>query len=376
MIRNITPEKAIAFTRLSVALNAYWPPSPTATRIQVLRFKVYRFIAMLSVGMQLFPLSYSIYVNIKVDTFTVTKVTCFTSAVVHIFGQSILSYIHYDRIQAIIAQMTDFCAKAKSQERSVLQRYVDKYSTFYMVAVFWFYMTSVLFVLGTLLLDQPFPTDAAYPFDVDYEPLRTIIFLHQSYVCMQNSAMTSSNAYVALLVLFAAARLETLMLELRDVHDCEALIRCIKKYYSVKRYAQEVVDVTRCTALLTVILTSIPLVLCGVNIISKQPVMIKVQFIFMAGTAFLEVFMCVWPADVMLDVSSNAIQKVYESTWYAQIAKMQKMVLLALLPQKPLTISLGCIVPVLSLNFYCSYVSNAFSIFTVLRLVLNEHAES
>ncbi|XP_053989656.1 uncharacterized protein LOC128882115, partial [Hylaeus volcanicus] len=141
-------------------------------------------------------------------------------------------------------------------------------------------------------------------------------------------------------------------------------------------YAQEVVDVTQCTALLTVILTSIPLVLCGVNIISKQPVIIKVQFIFMAGTAFLEVFMCVLPADVMLDVSSNTVRKVYESTWYAQTVKMQKIVLLALLPQKPLTISLGFIVPVLSLNFYCSYVSNAFSIFTVLRLVLNEHAES
>ncbi|XP_076182382.1 uncharacterized protein LOC143154293 isoform X2 [Ptiloglossa arizonensis] len=272
--------------------------------------------------------------------------------------------------------MIDYCANAKSYERYVLQRYVDKFSTFYCVAAYWFYVTASIFVVGTLFISQPFPIDAEYPFAVDYEPLKTTIFLHHGYVCMQCAAIVCSNVFAALLLLFAAARFEILMDELRVVQNTEMLVRCVKNYYHVRSYAEEVVGVIQYTAIFTTIMTTLPLVLCGINVIGRQPFLIKVQFLFMAGTALLEVFMCAWPADNLLDVSENTVRSVYESTWYTQIAKTQKLVLLTIIPQKPITIGMAFVVPILSLKFYCSYVSNAFSLFTALRLMMNDEDES
>ncbi|XP_053973003.1 odorant receptor 4-like [Hylaeus volcanicus] len=375
MFRDVSPEKAITFTRLSVALNCYWPLPSTATWFQVLRFKIFRILSMLSTAALVLPLLYSMYVHHD-DTVILTKVACFTLALIHILCQSVFSIVHHDRIQVLVEEMTEFCTKAETIERCVLQRYVDKYSKFYGLSASWFYVTSSIFVVGTLFIDQPFPTDAAYPFAVDYEPVRTVIYLHQTYVFMQCSAMVCINMFVALLLLFTAARYEILMEELRVVQNVDMLIECLKKYYHVRSYAQEVVNVLQYSALYTTVMVTLPIVLCGLNIIGRQPIVIKVQFMFLAGTTLLEVFMCAWPADTLLEVSEKAMRSVYESTWYEQAVRMQKIVLLALLPQKPITIHLAFMVPVLSLQFFCSYIANAFSMFTTLRLVLNEEAKS
>ncbi|XP_076621673.1 uncharacterized protein LOC143342075 [Colletes latitarsis] len=371
MFENVTPEKAIHFTRLSIALNCSWPLPPTATKSQVLYFKAFRFLTISCVFTLVLPLLYSIYINWD-DSIILTRVACFIDALFHILGQTVFSVLHYDRIQALVRQMTEYCANATSFERSILQQYVKKYSTFYGIAAMWFYTTAAFFVVGNLFISQPFPVDAEYPFPVDYEPLKTTIFLHHGYVVMQCAAVVCINVFAALLLFFAAARFEILMVEFRAVHDVETLRQCVQKYYRVRSYAQEVVNVIQYTAIYTTIMATLPLVLCGLNIIGRQPPMVKVQFAFMAGTALLEVFMCAWPADNLMEMSENAIRSFYESTWYDGSVRLQKNLLLSLMPQEPVAISLACIIPVLSLKYYCSYVSNAFSIFTALRLVVNE----
>ncbi|XP_078051591.1 uncharacterized protein LOC144477729 [Augochlora pura] len=85
----------------------------------------------------------------------------------------------------------------------------------------------------------------------------------------------------------------------------------------------------------------------------------------------MEVFMCVLPADNLIHVSENTVRSAYESKWYEQMLDVQKTVLRILMPQMPVAISVKCIIPSLSLEYYCSYISNAFSLFTALRMVFN-----
>lgn len=136
----------------------------------------------------------------------------------------------------MIQVMLDFCATAKSYEKVVLQRYVDKYSKFYGLSSCWLMVASGSFVVLTLFIAQPFPTDAEYPFAVDYEPLRTIIFLHQAYINLQCCSMLCNNVFIALMLLFTASRFEMLMVELRAVKNIETLIECVRKYYHLRRY--------------------------------------------------------------------------------------------------------------------------------------------
>ncbi|XP_076173371.1 uncharacterized protein LOC143149688 [Ptiloglossa arizonensis] len=336
-----------------------------------------------------------------------------------------------DVLQKLVEQMNKCCANAKPYEREILVRYAEKYSTFYGLCVAWLYMTSLVFDVGTLFLAQPFPSDAEYPFAVDYEPMRTFIFVHQVVVSFQCCAGVSMNVFAALLLLFAGARFEMLVVELRELQGIESLIESVKKYYHLRRYETIVAkdepmiepfngrvenkflfrekrtilfrrlyngsgqccsvldnlhddcvyratgalrpqpyqckyEVDCCRAIPSY--KYVKLFFCQ----QRQSLTVKVQYMALGAIALLEVFMCAWPADNLLDVSENAVRSLYESSWYNQNVRMQKLVLIGLAPQQPIIISFACVVPVLSLMFYCSYVSNAFSLFTALRLMMYE----
>nr|XP_033202013.1 uncharacterized protein LOC117163637 [Bombus vancouverensis nearcticus] len=85
----------------------------------------------------------------------------------------------------------------------------------------------------------------------------------------------------------------------------------------------------------------------------------------------MEIYLYAWPADYLKDMSMDAPQSIYNSTWYEQKLGMQKSLLNVLIYRQPLTLSIACIVPELSLRYYCSYLSNAFSMFTTLRVMIH-----
>ncbi|XP_053972669.1 uncharacterized protein LOC128873255 [Hylaeus volcanicus] len=371
MFGNVTFEKAIAFARISVALTFCWPPRFTATKSQMLRFKVLRSAVMLNAFTLLLPLIYTLYMQ-RDDFTNFAQAGCMLLAVIQVLLQTIFCINQYDRLRSVIEEMILYCKKAKSYESYVFQRYVERYSTFYAMSTMWFYMSAFTVVLASLLTSQPFPTNAEYPFSVDYEPLRTIIFLQQAVAGLQCAAHVSVSMLGALLLLFAAARFEILMMELRNITDFHSLIKGVTKYRFVKRYAQEVVKCVELIALATLVFCAGVLVLCGINCIGQVPFTIKLQFFFLGGAALLEVFMCALPADHLMNISRTAIQGAYESTWYEQPLRLQKSMLYMLMPQKEVAIRIKGIVPALSLNYYCSYVSNVFTMFTALRIMMME----
>ncbi|CAL7939839.1 unnamed protein product [Xylocopa violacea] len=349
MFRNATPEKAIAFTQFSMALSCCWPLPTSATKNEMLRFKIVRSLLLLNASLLLGPMLYAMYLY-RDDVEKICKGVLQSLAVVQLLIQTSSCIVQYDRYQQLIEEMTYCCEKASSYERHVFQRYVDKYSAFYGISAIWIYVTTSIVIVGTLFISDPFPTDAKYPFAVNFEPVRSIIFVHQALVGMQCAAHTAIAAFCALLLLFSAARFEILQLELQAVKDVASLINCIKKYRKVKRYATEVVHGVRLIALITVIM-------CGVSVV-------------FSGITIIGVFMCTWSADHLMDISENAMRSAYESKWYRQPLRLQKYVLFTLVPQAPVILSVRFVIPALSLDYYCSFISNVFSLFTVLRVTM------
>ncbi|XP_078051926.1 uncharacterized protein LOC144478081 [Augochlora pura] len=99
----------------------------------------------------------------------------------------------------------------------------------------YYYAATLGVNIGSFLSPQPFPTVSEYPFRVDYEPVRTIIYVHQVFVGIQCSAAVSVNMFAAFLILYAAARFEILMIDLREAVSVDSLIACVKDYYVVTR---------------------------------------------------------------------------------------------------------------------------------------------
>ncbi|XP_076763154.1 uncharacterized protein LOC143430663 [Xylocopa sonorina] len=369
MFRNVTAQKAITFTQCCVALTYCWPLPSSATKNEVLRFKILRFMTLLNALILLCPMLYAIHVYSD-DVENMSKAILLTPAVLHVLIQSFSCMAQYERYQRLIEIMIVCCKRARSYERHVFQRYVDKYSMFYGMSAVWIYATGLLVILGTLFLSDPFPTNARYPFAVDFEPVRSIIFVHQALVGMQCAAHVSIAVFCALLLLFSSARFEILQLELRSVQDVVSLVKCIKKYHSIRRYATEVIYATRPIIVITVVLCAVVTVFCGIIFIGRQPFTVRIQSICLASIALLKVFMCTWPADHLMDMSENVMRGAYESKWYRQSLTLQKYILFTLVPQAPVVLSVRFVIPTLSLNFYCSFISNVVSLFTVLRIVM------
>lgn len=56
MLRRVTPESAIAFTKLSLVISLSWPLPATATKWQVIRFTVLRVLTYVNIGCLLMPM--------------------------------------------------------------------------------------------------------------------------------------------------------------------------------------------------------------------------------------------------------------------------------------------------------------------------------
>ncbi|XP_017799435.1 PREDICTED: uncharacterized protein LOC108580236 [Habropoda laboriosa] len=370
MLKQLTPEKVIDIIWFSVALAVCWPLSSSASKAQVVAFKILQICSAISALILLLPLLYSTYLHFD-DVIVLSQSICLSMGVFQMIMQTVICFTNYDLLQRIITEMITYVKEAQQFEREILHNYIQKCKLFYGGSLIWTYLCATCFVLGPVVLPNPFPSSAEYPFRVNRTPMNAIVYLHQSFISFQYSAHICVSIFGALLLWITAARFHCLTLEVQQSSSIHMLIICVKKQLLLRRYAKEVVDGFRLIVLNAIAMSILALTLSSITLIMEIPLIVKVQFVTVSFTVLAEIYMYAWSADYMKDMSAKVSQSVYDLTWYGQTLEMQKNVLYILVHQEPVILSVSCIVPELSLRYYCSYLSNAFSVFTALRVVLD-----
>ncbi|XP_076284116.1 uncharacterized protein LOC143210809 [Lasioglossum baleicum] len=378
MFENVMPEKAMAVVRLSIALICCWPLPSTATKAQVLSYRILKVLCGISAIVVLLPvLNAAIHYYGEPTHFSLASIMTFASA--HLVTQILIGSFQHDCWQRLIEHITASLKNAKSYERDVYQRYVNKYCRFYGLNITWNYVCATVNTVTSIFLQQPSTIFSELPFTLDYEPVRTIIFLHHSCIHYQCAASVSLNMFAGLLLMYTAARYEIVMIDLRESTSIDTLTMCVKKYHSrsddyheivsvLFRLAKDVIDATQYIVCFTILYSSLDLVLCGLNIIGVTETLHDKTAVYVLGWDHTA-------AGFHLRFSTNAVRGVYESTWYDQVLGVQKTVLRILVPQAPIIISIPCFMSSLSLEYYCSYISNSVSLFAVMRLIVGENAD-
>ncbi|KAK9304505.1 hypothetical protein QLX08_004135 [Tetragonisca angustula] len=100
----------------------------------------------------------------------------------------------------------------------------------------------------------------------------------------------------------------------------------------------------------------------------------KVKFVAISIMFLFYVYMYAWPAD-HIHVSLNVSRSPYNIKWYDYSLELQKQILIILGYKKPITLSIPCFMPELTLRFFCSFVSNALSFCTALRAMVQDEPE-
>lgn len=169
--------------------------------------------------------------------------------------------------------MEDFMTNCQAHERIVLQRYVDRCSKFHAVITSINYLTAAIVICVPLLLPQPFPTRAVYPFRTDSTLAVCLVYAHQSFVGFQCSTGATIDCQTALMMWFAGARIEILAGELKEVTDVKGFKTFVRKHQRLLDYAKEVSDTMSYIALVT-------LAMGGVGTIFSSLQLLGVSFDF------------------------------------------------------------------------------------------------
>ncbi|EFN85862.1 hypothetical protein EAI_12514 [Harpegnathos saltator] len=83
--------------------------------------------------------------------------------------------------------------------------------------------------------DQAFPTEAKYPFDVEREPVKTFIFVHQFIAIWQCFSTVCLSSFIGFLIWFTAARFEILSQQFRAVNGTDEIIACVHRHIKLLR---------------------------------------------------------------------------------------------------------------------------------------------
>ncbi|KAK2582486.1 hypothetical protein KPH14_004789 [Odynerus spinipes] len=354
MLPKATPEMALLFTKISVGLASSWPPAPNSTRFRALSFDISWYALFTSGIFLLLPLLNAIY-ELREDYVLMSKSICLFCAVVQVLVKMIFSRLQRTQFQALFFEMENFFSNANKQERVILQRSVDKCKFLHVSYTMGCYLTAVIVVCGPLYASQSLPTDAKYPFPIDRQPLQTIIFLHQTLVGFQASSGLNIDCQVALLLWYVGAKYEILSEKLRGIRNEKELNACLVKHQEIIKHTDQVKNVVKYLILTIVTTTNVVIIFGGLNIVNQQPFAIKIQSIVMVVSAGAELFICAWPADNLITMSSNISWDIYDSNWLLANPKTRRKILQCIMrSQKPESVHIGSVLPALSLQYYAS----------------------
>ncbi|EZA56762.1 ObirOr5-H3 [Ooceraea biroi] len=368
-------EKLIAFLKTHLFFACCWPLRSTATRYEKTCDMIFRFFSMVHGTVMIVSILYTIYINPS-NLLLIMRLCCQLCTTTEVPLQIMCYTMQYDRLQYVIYELEDYCKRAKPEEVIVFHRYIDNCRSFYIGSVSAFTVTALLLCISPAVESTTFPIDVEYPFSMDYLPVKILIYLHQLLLIYQSYTQVCSNVFVGLLLWFVSARCDILSKKFRTVTEFTELRAHLREHQQLLQYGNEVALSVRYVMLASLTVSTVVIIFTGCTFLSRQPLSVKSTFLIFFVSSLAKVYLCAWPADRLLSASTDIAHAAYNSMWYNSKAEFQKNFLHTLLrSQQPIIINVPCILPTVSLNYYASYISTAFSYLTTFRILLEDDDE-
>ncbi|XP_050462770.1 odorant receptor 49b-like [Cataglyphis hispanica] len=144
--------------------------------------------------------------------------------------------------------------------------------------------------------------------------------------------------------------------------DLEA---CAHYHQTVLEFCNEVEKLTNGIFLTQLLGSTYNISLVGFKLAGDDPD--KFKYTSQLSIAIIQLFLCNWPADVLLTESQDVAKATYFTSWYRFPYQLKRSLnIIMMRAQKPAQLTAGYIVP-LSLPTFASMVSSAASFFTMIR---------
>ncbi|KAG8041088.1 hypothetical protein G9C98_002076 [Cotesia typhae] len=372
MIFKATPEFTIAFTKFTSILGSSWPHYQGASKFQLIVFTIKWWFFWIMSIIAFLPMCYAAYNNTN-NILSFTKSLCDAANCSQAFIKMFLCKIHFRKLQFLFCEMEGHVAQAENNERELFINYIKRcgrlHVTIMMSAVF----AAFVIIISPLSVPQPFPNIAEYPFPVDGHPTFEIIYLQQSIATIHCMSIPVFDCQIAMLLWYASARLELLGEEFQNVTSNFQFIECVRKHQYLLWLIEEIITSSRHILATTVVMCTIAVITSGVHIVGNEPVADKVPFVVLSMGLSAVLYLCAWPSEHLSQMCENIGIALYNSPWVKNSKELNKSILIVIQrSQKPATIEVSGVLPVLSLPYYATFLSKTFSYFTTLRVMLDK----
>ena len=133
-------------------------------------------------------------------------------------------------MQVLLSEVMSYVESAKTSEKVVLQKYVDRYILFFMFVGSSYVMTAVVFSCGPLIIKTTLPADAWYPFSINIFWIRFILYALQILAILQTGLCIAVDYMIAMMLWYCTARLEMLGSKIKNVTSNYELGLCVQEH--------------------------------------------------------------------------------------------------------------------------------------------------
>nr|AQN78450.1 olfactory receptor 48 [Meteorus pulchricornis] len=364
----IVPESTFTFTKFSVALLCTWPPSGNASRKEKIIFELKWWISWINSILLVLPVIYTAYVDYR-DIVLFTKSLVFFTVCFQITIKMLICKMMQRQMQYVLDEMEDYVRNASMDEKRILLYFTKKCGKVHASLLLGALVTVLGMIMEPLVLPQPFPAEAKYPFPVNTFPMFGIIYFQHAVTGIQVVCMAAIDCQMAMMLWYIVVRLKILKERTRKITNAYEFSMCVRQHQYLLRFADEVTHIVRYISLTTVSMTTMAIIMSGIHIVGNQPMVVKVQFIFTVSVCSTLVFMNAWPSEILIKSCEDIGNAIYNSKWGGNSAD-RGIVLVILRSSKPVVVTITGFLPILSLNYYAKFLSKTFSFFTTVRILL------
>ncbi|CAK9821663.1 Odorant receptor 49b, partial [Anthophora retusa] len=386
---NVNIHRVLYILELAGRFTCTWPLDLNSGKRDIILRNVQWGFTVLNVLLLFVSLILAIF-HYRNDVTVLMKTISEMTALLEVLMDVILCKMKSAQLQVLLGKIKAFLRVANVDEIRIIQVYVDRYRRFFGTIAMVYMITGITFSLAPLFSAQELPADGWIPFSMKPLGVYCIVYFVQVYCILQTIFCISVDFMIALLISFTSAKLDILGMKLRKAYDYGVLVSCVKEHqeiigfkYNINKNNNEddekvmvrFVEDTKTTVETLLFKTNATMgsaVICGAfPLIYNQSLTVISQFLPLMLSGCGRLYVISWPADDLKESCIRFAKSLIDIPWIGKSRKLTNIVIIMMQrSQRILLITMGDILPALSLEYYANFLTTVGSYFMAMRTMI------
>ncbi|XP_046422438.1 uncharacterized protein LOC124180736 [Neodiprion fabricii] len=231
----LSVETTIRFVKILSRLMFGWPLPLGTEPIIILKRQILKLLSMAHMILIFLAQIFYVYRN-REDRLNIFLCMTELSALCGTIAMIFICHTDEDRLRALITEMTTFVSNATDQELAVIRFYVKKCSLLHTMVMAVIFPGGVVYLLAPIVLPQPLPIKAAYPFSIEPFWIWALLYGLNVVIALQVSSALFMSLIFVVLTWFTAARFDILNTEIQRASNLNEVNKCVLRHQEMLEY--------------------------------------------------------------------------------------------------------------------------------------------